>query len=181
MSHRTTFRLPPPRPQQGIVLIVVLIMLVVIGLVSVNMMRESLSTDQVSNNVRSEALASEAAQIALAYCEAESIKASSTTVTKKAKPTSGNAIWQTLSNWNLASGAANAPTTLTEAQMIESNASFKANKMPQCMAEYSTASNGTDTVLIVTARGFSPDYTADANGNTASGSVVWLQSILRVN
>jgi len=166
--------------QEGIVLIVVLIMLVVIGLVSVNMMRESLSTDLVSSNARSEALASEAAQIALAYCEAESVKASSTTVTKKAKPASGNAIWQTRSNWDLEATQANAPYTLTEAQLIESNASFKANKMPQCMAEFSTATNGTDTVLLVTARGFSPDYTADANGDTASGSVVWLQSILRV-
>ena len=95
MSHRTTFRLPPPHQQQGIVLIVVLIMLVVIGLVSVNMMRESLSTDQVSNNVRSEALASEAAQIALAYCEAESIKASSTTVTKNAHRASGRRVRRT--------------------------------------------------------------------------------------
>jgi len=174
---KQALRLQRPARQQGIVLIVVLVMLIVIGMVSVNMMRSALSTDQVSNNVRSEALASEAAQIALAYCESEILKASGAAVTIKAKTTP--ATWTSLDNWDLESGTA-APKTLTSTQMIEANASFKANKMPQCMAEYSTAANGTDQTVIVTARGFSPDYTVDDNNNTASGSVVWLQSILRV-
>jgi hypothetical protein len=35
---------------------------------------------------------------------------------------------------------------------------------------------------VVTARGFSPGYTADAtSGVTTAGSVVWLQSMLALN
>ena len=36
------------------------------------------------------------------------------------------------------------------------------------------------SVYIVTARGFSPDYSEDANGRTLTGSVVWLQSQVAV-
>ena len=48
-------------------------------------------------------------------------------------------------------------------------------QLPQCMAEYSPLGN---SVVIVTSRGFSPDYTANNNGETQSGSVIWLQSIV---
>lgn len=168
----------PRRAQSGIVLIVVLVMLVIIGLSSAMLARRSLSADEVSANVRSEALASEAAQMALTYCESEALKPTAsraiTIKTQQAQP-----IWKTFDNWMETAGSANAPTTLTSSQLSNGDTAFKANKMPQCMAEYGTA-GATDQIVMVTARGFSPDYTEDADGRTTGGSVVWLQSILRL-
>jgi hypothetical protein len=39
-----------------------------------------------------------------------------------------------------------------------------------------------NVAYVITARGFSPGYTADAvTGRTLSGSVVWLQSMVSLN
>ena len=155
------------------------IMLVIIGMSSALLARNSLSADQVSANVRAEAQASEAAQIALAYCETEATKATADSAIT-IKPQQGTPVWKTFSHWMESAGSANAPVTLTEEQLATTTTAFKANKMPQCMAEYETAGASSDQVVVVTARGFSPDYSEDTDGRTTSGSVVWVQSILRL-
>jgi Tfp pilus assembly protein PilX len=172
MMHR-----PTPPPQQGVVLIVVLIMLVVIGLTSAAVMRNALSADLVSANVRSEALATEAAQIALKFCEAQIILPVSTVPIQAAATP---ARWRTLANW--ASTAAPPPTTLTDAQVSSANASFRVTHLPQCMAETQALPGrpAAETVVVVTSRGFSSDYT-ESEGAQQSGSVVWLQSTLRLS
>jgi hypothetical protein len=45
-------------------------------------------------------------------------------------------------------------------------------KKPECVVENLSGSG-----VVITARGFSPDYAADGSGYTTSGAVVWLQSI----
>jgi len=55
------------------------------------------------------------------------------------------------------------------------DAEFQPAKAPQCLIEGNLSLAG---VYVVTARGFSPDYSEDEKGHTASGSVVWLQSIV---
>jgi hypothetical protein len=52
---------------------------------------------------------------------------------------------------------------------------------PQCLPEYTFLNDGTTQVVLITARGFSPDYQQDDTGRTTAGSVVWLQSMLRFN
>lgn len=168
---------PTARRQQGIVLIVVLIMLVVIGLASAYTMRQSINADSIAQNVRSEALAQEAAQIALRFCERQAtgqpatIKAAET-----GQATDGH--WNNLAHWQ-GQGGDSAPTTLQAADVADATASFTPSTLPQCMAEYRTFGAG-QQVVVVTARGFSPDYEQDAAGNTTRGSVVWLQSTLQV-
>jgi type II secretory pathway pseudopilin PulG len=165
-------RHPHPRPQ-GVVLIVVLIMLVVIGLTSVAVMRDALSADMISNNARSESLATEAAQAALAYCEKQMLLDGSGVTIKPAIVPPADPNWRTYANWR-----STAATTVPTEALKSTAAAINVSKPAQCMAEYSGLITG--NVVLVTARGFSPDYTEDTSGRSKSGSAVWLQSTVRL-
>ena len=90
----------------------------------------------------------------------------------------GATVWGNGASWLGGVGAAASMTNLPESQIKSSDSSFAPSKLPQCMAERQTLADGT-FAHVVTARGFSPDYTADSTtGVTTNGSVVWLQSTL---
>lgn len=177
---------PRHQQQQGVVLIVVLIMLVIIGLTSAAVMRNALTTDLVSANVRAETLATEAAQLALSYCEQQLLKGGAALVLK---PADVNGHWSKLDNW--LEGSVNGPISPPNWGTRDDSGSASASagsKAPQCMAEQITLPGGApasatdDIVVTVTARGFTPDYKEDATkkGQVLSGSAVWLQSTLRL-
>jgi len=167
--------------QRGVTMIVALIMLAIIGMVSASVMRSSLSTDQVANNARMQNFAAKSADVALRHCEAEfeghaadplavpPVVASLPTITPEAfVPGNAKRNWETFATWNTAvvykvSGAAKASVT--------------AVRQPECMVEFGDA---TGHLVIVTARGFSPDYSEDGSGRTLTGSVVWVQSFLSI-
>lgn len=156
--------------QQGITLLVVMVMLVVIGLVSVSAMRRATNADMVANNSRLEQLAKQSAEAGLRYCEAQLIDPAKTLVVQDANATAP--AWNTFTNWQSGGKA----TTIPEAYLKSTDTAMALpRQLPQCMAEYSPLGN---SVVIVTSRGFSPDYRADNNGETQSGSVIWLQSIV---
>ena len=156
--------------QQGVTLLVVMVMLVVIGLVSVSAMRRATNADMVANNSRLEQLAKQAAEAGLRYCEAQLITTGAAVKVQSANATAP--AWNTFSNWQSGGTA----TTIPEAYLKSTDTAMALpRQLPQCMAEYSPLGN---SVVIVTARGFSPDYTANNNGETQSGSVIWLQSIV---
>lgn len=173
--------------QQGVVLIVVLIMLVIIGLTSAAVMRNALTADLVSANVRAETLATEAAQLALTYCEQQLLKGGTTLVLQAADDTK-KGHWSNLDNW--LEGSTKPPISPPNWSTRDDSGSATASagsKAPQCMAEQTTlpgAPTGTtsDIVVIVTARGFTPDYAENPKkkGQVVSGSAVWLQSTLRL-
>ncbi|MDE2402450.1 MAG: hypothetical protein KGL90_12365 [Burkholderiales bacterium] len=171
----------PHKAQQGVVLIVVLIMLVIIGLTSAAVMRNALSADLASANVRNETLATEAAQAALAYCEQQVITAGST---MPIKAVSANQHWADLTHWlpGAADGTVSPPNWKT-ASATGNSGSAKASTgtapAPQCMAEKITLTGAGDAILV-TARGFTPDFQESAKGQTITGSAVWLQSTLQV-
>ena len=165
-------RRPARAAQSGVTLIIALIMLVIIGLASVSLMRSSLNTDLVANNGRSQELATQAAQIALRYCETQLQEKPAGIVIQ---PAASPHVWETWSNW---SGGTKVSIDLPSAMMQSANSSFIPAYLPQCLAEWATS--GSTNQLIVTARGFSPDY-AESSGRTTAGSVVWLQSFLLVN
>ncbi|WP_374318366.1 PilX N-terminal domain-containing pilus assembly protein [Aquabacterium sp.] len=162
----------PHRHEQGVVLVVVLIMLVVIGLVSAAAMRGAMSADMISNNARIENLAKQAAQIGLRYCEEEIVK-DTPAITIYAAPTSGSAAWTTFSNWFGTTGVK--ATTVPASYMQSTDSAFTPATRPQCLAEYSAVNAN---IVIITARGFSPDFSAATDGSTATGSVVWFQSFV---
>ena len=160
------------RPQRGVTLIIALIMLVIIGLTSAAVMRNSLNADTVANNSRVQALASQAAQIALRHCERMLESNPRVIQVQAAKPAGTPGWWEeSLDNWD-----GNAVEVVPESSMKSGDSTFAPAKLPDCMAEFHSTLAKT---IIVTARGFSPDY-AESEGRTTAGSVVWLQSILKV-
>jgi Tfp pilus assembly protein PilX len=160
---------------------VVLVLLLTAVIMSMGVMRASLSNDVVTNNTRMQSLATEMAQLALRYCERDIVKvesgdASAVVFTKadiQAKPAEGaQAAWRDKNKWSAAG------KTLTIDQIKDAAGSTNSNQLlnsslplPICLAEY-----GAGDTIIVTARGFSPDHGVNEDGNTERGSVVWLQS-----
>lgn len=164
---------PHHAKQQGVTLLVVMVMLVVIGLVSVSAMRRAASADLVANNSRLEQLAKQSAEAGLRYCETQIEAAAATVAIQSAPKPPSTPAWQTLSNWSTGNNIA---VTVPVNFVQSNNTAIPAPKqLPQCMAEYSPLDNN---IVIITSRGFSPDYSALSNGQTQSGSVIWLQSIV---
>ena len=181
--------LPPaaPRAQAGVSLIIVLIMLVIIGLTSAAAMRNATSGEKLTNNIRLQNLAQQYGEAALRYCEAEMLKADadrvatlaeaniSTTPVGTADAATG---WGQAASWTGAGGIAATKTTLPEAWVRSQDSSFRPSRLPECVVERQGLADGS-LAYVITARGFSPGYTADGvSGVTTAGSVVWLQSLV---
>lgn len=182
--NRHPFR-PVRVGQVGVSLIIVLIMLVIIGLTSAAAMRNATSGEKVSNNIRLQNLAQQYAEAALRYCEAEMLKVDadrvatlveaniSTTVLGTADAATG---WGQAVSWTGAGGITATKTTLPEGRVKSQDSSFRPSRLPECVVERQGLADGS-LAYVITARGFSPGYTADAvSGVTTAGSVVWLQS-----
>lgn len=171
------------RRVQGSSLIITLIMLVIIGLTAAASMRGAISSERVVNNLRVEALAQQYAEAALRYCEAQMVLPSTGRV-----PLLQDAQLPAVSpiasaNWQLSSTWTTTPTaivSLPPTQVRSVNSSVTAT-LPQCYVNPVQLIGGGSTAFVITARGFSPGYSANANGTTRSGSVVWLQSLVAVN
>lgn len=170
-----------PRRQQGVALIVALIMLVIIGLTSASVMRATLNTDLVANNARVQNVATKAADIALRYCESQLPPVVAPVNFILQGPAIAGAVrpWETKANW-VPVGTAHVPPA---AQLKSLLGSFGFTRAPECLVEQVNGANlpvGVTTMYTVTARGFSPDYSEDsATGHTRTGSVVWVQSIIK--
>lgn len=172
MNYSNKREVNKERHQSGVVLVVVLIMLVVIGGVAAAAMKNAINADLVSNSARLESLATQAAQIALRYCETQF---SSGEITEEIlKPDENVPNWSTLENWAKDSKKIH---TVNADHMKSKDSSFTPSEMPQCMVEDFNAAVSNHSIVIITARGFSPDY-REKNGVRTAGSVVWLQSIL---
>src|SRR5690606_18114699 len=153
---------------------------------SIGVMRNTLTSDVVTNNTRVQLLAAEAAQLALRFCEDDLEKAlgdgspvlfteagSLPAVLPKAASRDQMA-WLVKDNWV---GATPKARSLSEAHLKSDSTRMLPSVMPQCLAEYSP-DDGTEQVVVLTVRGFSPDYKASEDSSTQNGSVVWLQSRL---
>lgn len=166
----------PPRRQRGVTLIVALVMLVIIGLTSAAVMRGAMSADTIANNSRLQTLAQQTAQIALRYCESQlEVPVGPRAITvRDTAATEAQQAWLQFNNWHGAGAiAADVPASL----LASTDSSFTPGKTPQCLAEGSPLGAN---VFIVTARGFSPGYQENAAGRAVTGSVVWLQSTVRL-
>lgn len=169
--------------QRGVSLVIVLIMLGVIALMSAATLRNASSNERVSNNFRMQVLAQQYAEAALRYCETQLTLADAARVETLREAnlavSSGTTspAWQQRATWTGAGaggGVRASRTSVPEAAVVSSGGAFKPGQLPECVAEKQALEGG--AVYVVTARGFSPDYTADARGFTATGSVLWLQT-----
>ncbi len=179
--------------QRGVSLLIVLIMLVVIGLTSAVSLRSASSNERISNNFRMHALAEQYAEAALRYCETQlsladgarvdSLKDVSLTVfTGAAYPA-----WANPLTWTGTGGASASLTRVPEALVTSADSAFKPVQLPQCAVEILSIPltqngepAGAANAYVITARGFSTDYSASPQGASLTGSVVWLQSVVSV-
>lgn len=176
-----------PRPRrhanQGISLIIVLVMLVIIGITGATAMRTATSEQRATNNIRMEVIAQQYAEAALRICEGQmkltSLSRNAAFQSPLPSSTAATPRWQTASNWT-------AVSLTGRYDFSSSDNVYDANNnppttYPQCLVELQTipASPTPITMTLITARGFSPDYARDsATGKTTKGAVVWLQSIV---
>lgn len=188
-------RQPLARQQSGVVLIIALILLVVISLLAVTSLRNAGSSESISSNVRTTELASQAAEIALRYCEAAAAEIASsagpyTTTFPAANilPATTPANWKNVAAWDAATSSSTRTFALALTLVNQTGMAMSTYKRaPECMIEQMpTVQTGSTTVTtnssyVVTARGFGPEVPAVASGSARIrpvGSEVWMQSSL---
>ena len=174
------------RMQQGVVLIIALVLLVIVSLSAAVSVRNAGSYEAVAGNVRTVELATEAAEIAMRHCEASVLKISGGTDTYATTFTAANIAdtgtptqWQSVGNWDKASNAVyvlplnllNQPDMLT---------TYK--RSSECMVEkMPSASLGSSALYVVTVRGFGPEVAAtDTPRTRPNGTEIWLQSHIEI-
>ncbi len=164
-------------------LVMSLVLLILVSLVATYAIRRAISGEQVSKGMRTQAVAFQAAETALRYCEDQILKGGPNAPTAMPFPVDGGAPeqWKTRANWALDAGKAK---VLDKSFANSADASARPLPdavLPRCMAESMRMRNdaGSEVVaLLVTAVGYSPDYRLNANGVPETGSEVWLQSTL---
>ena len=198
MTRRALPSRPLPARENGVVLVVVLVMLVVLGLAAASTMRNVSGSELVAQGARNHSSASQYAMAALMYCERQARDTPATAIMAPpaAADAAGNVtLWERSATWFAAAGTQ--PNLVPESAIKPTDATLTSGIVlpprPQCIAECvslpaptagyapSTRCNGANEAVYVTARGFSGDFTADTNGHTTTGSAVWVQSILRMN
>lgn len=181
-------RLARPATQRGVVLIIALVMLVVISLLTTLSIRSAVSTESVSGNVRTTELASQAAEIALRYCEDAVVQLQAGALTLPSAPTI--LAFQDPPRWKSPSGTWD--TSPSDAFIVPSayvnqaagTATYK--RAPECLVERMpvvTAAGvlSNTSTFVITARGFGPEVPlATASRSRPQGSEVWMQSTIEL-
>ncbi len=190
VQHRRLGHNAHRRPQKGVVLIIALVMLVVISLLATLSIRNAVSTESVSGNVRTTQLATQAAEIALRYCEDATIQIYSGTGTMAPVPDILDYVspprWRATSvNWDgLASSATVFVVPTDSVNKVGSTTTF--SRLPECMVERvpvvtNSGVISTTSTYSITARGFGPEVAAvDAARTRPAGSEVWMQSTIEL-
>ncbi len=172
------------RSQQGVVLIMSLLMLVLVSLLATTTMKSALSSEAVSAGVRQNQLAHQAAEMALRHCE----DAVFNHANSGAALPSGLAIqdfgitpsWQaTATTWDQINLAI---YVLSLNDVNNNGAPYQ--RPPECLVEHLAAAGTPEhnTVFVVTARGFGPEVpkAGDSTDRRPKGSEVFLQSTLQL-
>jgi type IV pilus assembly protein PilX len=182
-----------PKRQQGVVLIVALILLVIISLLAVTNMRSAGSAESVAGNVRTTELATQAAEIALRHCEKAATKYTKVTLGSSTNPELANYDVQGLDNgrmiWASTAGQWQSTTiwdstsTLPYVLTTTTLGTGTYKRPPECMVESLTGATAVsaNAAFIITARGFGPEVAAaDASRTRPQGTEVWLQSTIEI-
>ncbi len=176
------------RRSQGVVLVVALILVAVIGISSAMAMRLSLFGDIVSKNMRAQNLALQSAELALRYCERQ--VALDPGSVPMVSGLGAAREWQLPVQWGsaltlpatalgTAAGYRTPPQCLVRLFSVDE---FLAAWPPDPGTVLADARGfSSDYVVLhrITARGFSPDFERNANGQPIAGAEVWLQSLVR--
>ena len=170
--------------QRGVVLIMALVLLVMISLIAVLAVQRATSGEQISKALRTHAVAFQAAEAALRYCEDQMLKSGAVMSGARRMPPHPDpldgtkpSLWSDRANWEPAAGRA---VELDPGLVNSADAAARSLPMlPRCMVE-STSLPGETTrrpAFLITAVGFSADYHR-THGKPDAGGEVWLQSLV---
>jgi type IV pilus assembly protein PilX len=178
--------------QQGVVLIVALIMLAIISLMAATTIKGSGSSEALSSSSRTQSLALQAADAAIRYCE-EGVQ-NNLNATRAAEPERVGSLYVAVSitpepfvagtdlNWtNLATWDVGAKSALIYKLPATFLSDSVYKRMPECMAQYTKDTVAGVTQVVITARGFGPEVADATDADTVrkpKGAEVWLQSYL---
>jgi type IV pilus assembly protein PilX len=174
------------RRQDGVVLIVALLMLMILSILASVSIRGASSTEQVANQSRQRALAQQAAEAALRFCETQ-VQAHALDSTKGFSPQAAPVgapvtySWQNMSNWDAIDAGVNPFVGTGALKTAAFTASGDAGgkdyftRKPECMSQYLTPAD--QKVFVTTARGFGPEVGVK-DGKVPNGTEVWLQSVV---
>jgi Tfp pilus assembly protein PilX len=178
-----------PRHQHGVVLVIALVVLVLMSLLAVTSVRNAGSSESVAGNVRTTELATQAADMALRYCEDKAVQMAVASVTPLSTPDQwkNSATWDTPATnppWNNTSPATSA-FVLPSALVNQPGATLTYKRFPECMVEQHAPAApvaGGSMFYVITARGFGPEVAAvNAARSRPVGSEVWLQSHIEIH
>lgn len=174
---------PRPSRQQGVVLVITLLLLMVLSILASISIKGATSTEQVSSQSRQRVLAQQAAEAALRFCETQvqAFRAGRMpNIQPQAFVAGATPTWQTMGNWDVVDPATTPGLTVVPLPAFGDTAGAIPvtyfNRPPECMAQYIVL--GDQTRVVVTARGFGPEVSRDRSASAPVGTEVWLQSVL---
>jgi type IV pilus assembly protein PilX len=175
-------RLAAMRRQNGVVLIVALIMLMILSILASISVRGASSTEQIANQSRQQALARQTAETALRFCEQQvqlNAVVPASGFAPEAAPVGAGVkyTWETMANWDGVVPAASLKTVAI-ASAGDAGAAVYFTRQPECMSQYLSISD--PKVFVTTARGFGPEVGAK-DGSAPKGTEIWLQSVVKMN
>lgn len=186
--HSSRTSVPSRAPQQGIVLVIALIMMGVIAAGSAIAIKLAMSSGQIAASLRGNSLAMQAAEAGLRWCELQArlaVRGNVSAVVIQEETGEGLELWRNRNNFSDDALVASVPQNI-----LATNGLISYPRTPEClvqrfslppplMAETAGAPSIKDQneLLLLTVRGFSPDYRRGAN---STGGEVWLQSILSI-
>lgn len=183
--------------QAGASLLLVLAFVGLSSLLCAALLRDAAASQWLTTQLHLDRLAQQMAELGLRHCEQQlllaedertaslhemAIDAASVASAGRWDGTG----WQSLQRWQLGHSQASASLSAVPTErLISGDVGAAAQDWPQplCMVERYTLANssgGFSDAYLVTARGFSPDFISNAQGQTQAGSAVWLQSILSI-
>jgi type IV pilus assembly protein PilX len=170
--------------ENGVVLVVALIMLMVLSILASISIRGASSTEEIANQSRQKALAQQMAEAALRFCEQQVVANAANPAmgfVPEAPPVGAGVpfTWETMSNWDAAVPAASLKTVAITAPGDVAGVAAYFARQPECMAQYTTPGN--TKLFVTTARGFGPEVIAAKNGSAPKGTEVWNQSLVTLN
>ena len=164
--------------QHGVVLIIALILLVVISLLAVSTLHNAASTESVAGSVRTTELATQAADIALRYCENDVLVKVNNSTNPYIAGTGEQ--WKAIAIWDTETPTKIYTIPLAVLQLNGIGDIYK--RPPECMVEQLLTKSTTSSFYLITARGFGPEVPALVSGTRVRpvGTEVWLQSQIEI-
>ncbi|MGS0756211.1 pilus assembly PilX family protein [Roseateles sp. GG27B] len=156
--------------QQGVALIVSIILLLLVSLFTAAAIRNASSNEQVMGGVRTAELATQAAEAALRYCEDSVRKFGPVPILAVRSPPA----WGVIDNWD--SSSQSLAYTLPAVTLNQSQLGVTYQRLPECMVERLLPG---EEIFVITARGFGPEVKALGSGvrtRRPLGAEIWLQS-----